>query len=90
VSIIGTGSGKSILFILPASILTRVMIIVVPLIMLRENILHQYKEIGIIAIEWNSARLNKSAQIMLIILESAVTEVFNGFINQLQASRRLD
>jgi len=38
VAIIGTGTGKSILFILPASILSGVTIVVVLLVLLQEDI----------------------------------------------------
>jgi superfamily II DNA helicase RecQ len=86
----GTGSGKSMLFMLPASVSTGVMIVVVPLVTLHENILDRCREMGITAVEWNSARPNEAAQIVLVVPESAVTEAFDGFINRLRASGRLD
>jgi superfamily II DNA helicase RecQ len=41
VAIIGTGAGKSVLFILPASVSSRVTIVVVLLVALRFNIKEQ-------------------------------------------------
>ena len=47
VVVIGTGAGKSILFILPASCSTGVTIIIVPLVLLREDLTRRYEEAGI-------------------------------------------
>jgi superfamily II DNA helicase RecQ len=42
VAIIGTEAGKSVLFILPASVSSRVTIVVMPLVALQFNIKEQY------------------------------------------------
>ena len=47
VVVIGTGVGKSILFILLTLYFTKVTVIVIPLISLRGDIKRQYKKVGI-------------------------------------------
>jgi superfamily II DNA helicase RecQ len=54
VAIIGTGAGKSMLFMLPALVLSRVIIIVVPLVALRFNMKDRCKQLGIVSAKWNS------------------------------------
>jgi superfamily II DNA helicase RecQ len=49
VAIIGTGAGKSVLFMLPASVSSRVTIVVVPLVALQFNMKDQCKQLGIIS-----------------------------------------
>jgi superfamily II DNA helicase RecQ len=49
VAIIGIGVGKSILFILLASISSRVTIVVVLLVALQFNIKEQYNQLGLVS-----------------------------------------
>jgi superfamily II DNA helicase RecQ len=51
VTIIGTGSRKSLLFILPAAFSTRVTIVIVPLVSLRQNMLERCNHLSISYIE---------------------------------------
>ena len=45
--IIGIGAGKSMLFILPASCSTGITVVVVPLILLRGNLIDRCDKVGI-------------------------------------------
>lgn len=82
VAIIGTGAGKSVLFMLPASIPSSVTIIVVPLVALRFNIKEQCDQLGIANVKW--------AQIMFVTPKAAVSKAFSHYINQQRVIRQLD
>jgi superfamily II DNA helicase RecQ len=81
VAIIGTGAGKSVLFMLPALVLSRVTIVVVPLVALRFNIKDWCKQVGIMSTKWNSWRPHKWAQVVFVTPEAAVGEAFRHYIN---------
>lgn len=82
--IIGTGGGKSLLFILPAFYLRdRIIIIIIPLVSLREDIHSRCEESGIKSHMWQSRQGNRVATIMFITLESVVTKGFRDFVNRL-------
>ena len=55
----GTRAGKSILFILPASCSTEVIVVVILLISLRGDIKRRYKKVGIKCVKWDSRKLYK-------------------------------
>ena len=80
--VIGTGAGKSILFILPASYSTGVIVVVVLLISLRGDIKRRYKKVGIKCVKWDSRKPYKWALVVLVTPESAVSESFRNFINR--------
>jgi superfamily II DNA helicase RecQ len=90
VAIIGTEAGKSVLFMLPASVSSRVTIMVVPLVALRFNIKDQCKQLGIVSAKWNSRQPHKWAQVVFVTPEAAVGEAFGHYINRQQAIGRLD
>jgi superfamily II DNA helicase RecQ len=81
VAIIGTGAGKSVLFMLPASVSSGVTIVVVPLVALRFNMKDQCKQLGIVSAEWNSRRPHEWAQVVFVTPEAAVGEAFGHYIN---------
>jgi hypothetical protein len=54
VVVMGTGAGKSVLFMLPASVSSRVTVVVVPLIALRFNMQERCEQLGIISAKWDS------------------------------------
>ena len=56
VTIIGTGAGKSLLFMLPAACSDGLTIVVVPLISLREDLKRRCSEAGISYVEWDSRK----------------------------------
>ncbi|PMD16277.1 hypothetical protein NA56DRAFT_580857, partial [Hyaloscypha hepaticicola] len=54
VLVIGTGSGKSLIFIVSVSVIdTRTMILILPIVILRGNILRHYHLIGIRSLIWS-------------------------------------
>ncbi|KAF2809846.1 uncharacterized protein BDZ99DRAFT_487892 [Mytilinidion resinicola] len=79
VAIIGTGGGKSVLFILPASCSTGVTVVVVLLVSLQEDIKSRCNKAGI-----------SCAQVVLVTPESAVGEAFSNFINRQRLMGQLD
>ncbi|KAF2835756.1 hypothetical protein M501DRAFT_904990, partial [Patellaria atrata CBS 101060] len=56
VVVMGTGAGKSMLFMLPASCLIGVTVVVVPLISLRADMKARCSHAGIECVEWDSRR----------------------------------
>jgi superfamily II DNA helicase RecQ len=90
VVVMGTGAGKSVLFMLPASVSSGVTIVVVPLIALRFNMRERCEQLGIVSAEWNSQRPYEWAQIVFVTPEAAVGEMFGDFINRQRAMGRLD
>jgi superfamily II DNA helicase RecQ len=59
VAIISTGAGKSVLFMLPASVSSKVTIIVVLLVALRFNIKERCEQLGLVSAEWDSRQPHK-------------------------------
>jgi superfamily II DNA helicase RecQ len=90
VVVMGTGAGKSMLFMLPASCSTGVTVVVVPLISLKDNLRDCCRRAGIECVEWDSSRPSEWASIVLVTPESAVSESFGNFISRQQAMGRLD
>jgi superfamily II DNA helicase RecQ len=90
VAIIGTGAGKSVLFMLPASVSSGVSVVVVLLVALRFDMKERCDQLGIVSAEWNSRRPHEWAQIMFVTPEAAVGEVFGQYINRQWAMGRLD
>ncbi|KAG9191444.1 hypothetical protein G6011_09532 [Alternaria panax] len=90
VVVMGTGAGKSMAFMLPASCSTGVTIVVVPLVSLRGNLKDRCVQAGIDCVEWDSRKPQEWASVVLVTPESAVSESFGGFINRQRAMGRLD
>jgi superfamily II DNA helicase RecQ len=90
VVIIGTGAGKSVLFMLPAMVSSRLTIIIEPLTALRFDMKAQYNKLGIISTEWDSRRPYIIIQIIFITPKAAIGEAFRHFINHKRTVGRLD
>jgi superfamily II DNA helicase RecQ len=90
VAIMGTGAGKSVLFMLPASVSSGVTIVVVPLVALRFDMRERCEQLGIVSAEWDSRRPHEWAQVMFVVPEAAVGEAFGHYINRQRAMGRLD
>ena len=82
VAIMGTGGGKSVLFMLLAACSTGLMVVVVPLISLRGDMKDRCDKMGIECVEWESCRPHEWAQIVLVTPESVVGDAFGNFINR--------
>ena len=90
-AVIQTDRKKNILFILPVFAEPgETIIIVVPLLSLRGDIIQQYQILDISCVLWESCQPPDKATIVLVIPESAVTENFYIFINRLKQTRQLD
>ena len=90
VAIMGTGAGKSVLFMLPASCSTGVSVVIVPLVSLRQDMKARCDRAGIECVEWDSRRPHEWAQVVLVTPEAAVGEAFGHFINRQRSMGRLD
>lgn len=76
VAVIGTGAGKSVLFMLPAMVSSGLTIVVVPLVALWYDMKERCTKLGITCAKWDSQRLYVRVQIMFVTPESAVGEAF--------------
>jgi superfamily II DNA helicase RecQ len=85
VMIAGTGTGKTIAIILPASSISGgTTIVIVLLYTLQGNLQKRCKKAQISSVIWNSQRPYNSISIVFVTPESAVTKTFARFMNWLQ------
>lgn len=91
VAVMPTGSGKSVLFMLPAWVEPGgVTIVVVPLKALKKDMIHRCEQIGIRCAVWDGKGQPDGASIVLVTPEKATSEEFGTFINRMRQTRRLD
>lgn len=90
ITIMPTGAGKSLLFLLPASVVPGLTVVVVPLIALRIDLSQRCAKLGISCVEWESRRPPDEASIVLVTAESALSEDFRTFLNRQQLLHQLD
>ena len=91
VSIMATGQGKSLLFMLPAYCVSGgTIVVIVPLCLLQEDLERRCKEARIECVQWDSRRPHEAASIVLVTPESAVTKTFSTYINRLRSTYQLD
>ena len=98
VSIMGTGAGKSLLFMLPAmcsamdrsSSTFRITVVVIRMISLRQDIQRRYQAVGLTCAEWDYRYPQTRVSIMLVTSESAVSQTFQTFILRVRASQHLE
>ena len=91
--VMGTGGGKSMLFMLPAACAAAaggLTVVVVPLVSLRGDIKDRCNELGIEYVEWSGRWPYEWASVVLVTPEAAVGESFGHFINRQRAMGRLD
>ena len=90
--IMATGSGKSMLFMLPAAVSPEggVTIVIVPLTSLRADLKDRCDRLGIRCAEWDGRKPPYWASIVLVTPESAVTKAFGRFIDEKRTMRQLD
>jgi superfamily II DNA helicase RecQ len=88
----GTGSGKSLLFMLPAAgSEDGLTIVVVPTLSLQEDVKRRCEAAGIRCAAWSEGGTRRySCQIMVVIAEAAVTMAFARFIDVKRASQQLE
>ncbi|KAK3898445.1 P-loop containing nucleoside triphosphate hydrolase protein [Staphylotrichum tortipilum] len=93
VVVMGTGAGKSMLFMLPAACRAAaggLTVVVVPLVSLCGDIKDRCDELGIECVEWSGRRPHEWPSVVLVTPEAAVGESFGHFINRQRAMGRLD
>ena len=91
VVVMPTGSGKSILFMLPAFVqVGGVTIVVVPLKALRADMMVRCGELNIRCAVWTNGQAVDGASIVLVTPEKAVSPEFGTFIGRVRQTQRLD
>jgi hypothetical protein len=88
--VMGTGAGKSLLFMLPAACSSGLTVVIVPLLSLRGDLKSRCDRMGIECVEWDSCRPHEWAQIVLVTPEAAVGDAFANFMHRQQMMGRLD
>ena len=89
--VMGTGGGKSMLFMLPASsVAGGTTIVVVPLVSLQGDLQERCRTARISSSVWSSARPHDTASIVFVTPESAMTKAFAELMNRLQEMNQLD
>lgn len=90
VCILPTGAGKSLLFILPCTLLdARTTILVVPLVALRGDLIRRMRQLGIEHIEWQPDE-GREAPIVIISVEAAGHKDFRKYAGVLLRQQKLD
>ncbi|MCJ1379568.1 hypothetical protein MMC17_002670 [Xylographa soralifera] len=83
--VMGTGGGKSLIFMLPTWCGSGgTTIVVVPLIALREDLKSRCEALGISCQEWDSRRPLNGSRIVFVTPEAALSPSFASFINRLK------
>jgi superfamily II DNA helicase RecQ len=98
VSVMGTGAGKSLLFMLPAMCSAMnsgqgrpgMTIVVIPMISLRQDIQRRCQAVGLSCAEWDYRHPQAGVSIMLVTSESAVSQGFQAFILRIRARHDLE
>jgi superfamily II DNA helicase RecQ len=86
-----TGGGKSLMFMLPASVKDAgTTVVVTPLIALKQDMQKRCRELGLECIVWGSGRRMHDSCIVLVTPESAVSQGFMNYMRKLQSMDRLD
>jgi superfamily II DNA helicase RecQ len=82
VSIMATGEGKSLSFMLPAYCVSGgTTVVIIPLCSLQEDLERRCREARIECVQWDSRRPHETASIALVTPESSVTKMFSMYIN---------
>jgi superfamily II DNA helicase RecQ len=89
--VMGTGAGKSLIFMLPAFCSHGgTSIVVVPLVSLQDDLKVRCDKSGVTCSIWRGDRAVEAASIVLVTPESAVSKAFQQFVNLLRVTHRLD
>lgn len=89
--VMATGSGKSMVFMLPASISPGgVTIVIAPLLALQDNLQDRCDDLGIPCAKWDGRRPPYWACIVLVTPEGAVTKAFGQFLDEKRMLHQLD
>lgn len=89
--VMGTGTGKSMLFMLPAAVSPGgVTVVVAPLNALQDNLQDRCDQLGLPCAKWDGRRPPYQARIVLVTPESAVTKAFGRFLDEKRMLCQLD
>jgi superfamily II DNA helicase RecQ len=89
--VMGTGRGKSMLFMLLALVSSGgVMIVIMLLTLLQDDVLNRCNWLGIPSAKWDGCWLLYWARIVFTTLEGAATKLFGRFLNEKRMLRQLD
>ncbi|KAH0542813.1 hypothetical protein FGG08_002861 [Glutinoglossum americanum] len=89
--VMATGGGKSLMFMLPASIKEAgTTVVVTPLISLKQDMQRRCRELGLDCIAWSARKKIPDTCIILVTPESAVSQGFMNHLRKLQGMDRLD
>ena len=90
VAVLPTGSGKSLLFMLPCTLPgAQVTILIVPLVSLRGDLLRRMQALGIDHLEWTPGERREVA-LVIVSTEAASTKDFVKYARGLVARQKLD
>ena len=98
VSVMGTGAGKSLLFMLPAMCsamdagrdVPGMTVVVIPMVSLRQDMQRRCQAVGLSCAEWDCRRPQAEVSVMLVTSESAISHAFQSFVLRMRASHRLE
>lgn len=91
VLVIGTGGGKSLIYMLPAICSPEgLTILVVPLTSLQTDQIRRCKQIGLRVACWGESKAVRLAQVVLVTPESAITKAFSRFLSEKASAGLLD
>ncbi|KAI7592076.1 hypothetical protein KC316_g2508 [Hortaea werneckii] len=91
VVVMPTSSGKSMLFMLPASVASEgVTVVVVPFVTLRHDMGGRSERAGVSVGEWDGKRSMDDKLIVFVTPEAAMRERFQTFLHRLRQTERLD
>ncbi|KAH0551515.1 hypothetical protein GP486_007269 [Trichoglossum hirsutum] len=86
-----TGGGKSLMFMLPASVKDAgTTVVVTPLIALKQDMQRRCRELGLECQEWSTRKRVHDSCILLVTPESAISQGFMNHLRKLQGMDRLD
>lgn len=89
--VMATGMGKSMLFMLPASVSPGgVTIVIAPLNLLQDDMLDRCDQLGIPSAKWDGRRPPYWARIVFTTPEGAATKSFGRFLDEKRMLRQLD
>ncbi|KAG7001869.1 ATP-dependent DNA helicase hus2/rqh1 [Fusarium oxysporum f. sp. conglutinans] len=91
VVIMGTGSGKSLCFMLPAaSCPGGLTVVIVPLVSLQGDLMDRCQKLKISCAEWRSDRVPGDVSIVFVTPESAMTKRFLDFLESRRVMAKVD
>jgi superfamily II DNA helicase RecQ len=91
VVVMPTGSGKSMLFTVPAMVAPNgVTVVVVPILALQADIVKRCSQMAVSCRPWSAASPPDDATVVVVTPEAALEKPFASFLGRLHLARRLD